>query len=88
MRGARSLVMEVRCLRRSCEYLHTALNVFDTDVLHSYSKFYDPVAMKGMPIAVQVVGRRWEEEKVVEMMKVVDGAVGTKGFGMDAWKAL
>ncbi|KAI5834825.1 amidase signature enzyme [Schizophyllum commune Tattone D] len=53
-----------------------------------YSKFYDPVAMKGMPIAVQVVGRRWEEEKVVEMMKIVDGAVGTKGFGMDAWKAL
>ena len=80
--------MEVRCLRRSCEYLHPTLNVFDTDFLHSYSKFYDPVAMKGMPIAVQVVGRRWEEEKVVEMMKVVEGAVGAKGFGMDAWKAL
>ena len=44
--------------------------------------------MKGMPIAAQVVGRRWEEEKVVEMMKVVEGAVGAKGFGMDAWKAL
>lgn len=50
-----------------------------------YSKIYDPTAMKGMPVGIQVVGRRWEEEKVIEMMKVVDVALGDKGFGQKAW---
>ncbi|KAL1747940.1 amidase signature domain-containing protein [Schizophyllum fasciatum] len=53
-----------------------------------YTKFYDPVAMKGMPVGIQIIGRRWEEEKVLEMMKVVDNALGERGFGMKAWKDL
>ncbi|KAJ7074358.1 amidase [Mycena amicta] len=44
--------------------------------------FYDAVAMKGMPVGVQVVGRKWEEEKVLAMMHVVDDALGkNRGFG-------
>lgn len=46
---------------------------------------YDPVAMSGIPVGVQVVGRPWEDEKVVEMMKVVDGALGKRDFGPGAW---
>ncbi|KAG8945601.1 hypothetical protein FRC04_000648 [Tulasnella sp. 424] len=46
---------------------------------------YDPVAMDGIPVGVQVVGKPWEDEKVVEMMKVVDGALGKRGFGPGAW---
>ncbi|KAJ7180614.1 amidase [Mycena filopes] len=41
---------------------------------------YDPVKMKGMPVGVQIVGRRWEDEKVLAMMQVVDTALGG-GFG-------
>ncbi|ORY92559.1 amidase signature enzyme [Leucosporidium creatinivorum] len=42
---------------------------------------YDAEAMEGIPVGVQVVGKHWEEEKVVEMMKVVDEALGPRGFG-------
>lgn len=43
---------------------------------------YDPVAMKGIPIGVQIVGKSWEEEKVLAMMKVLDNALGReRGFG-------
>jgi amidase len=43
---------------------------------------YDPVAMQGMPVSVQIVGRMWEDEKVLAMMTVVDTALGKdRGFG-------
>ncbi len=46
---------------------------------------YDVEAMKGLPVAVQIVGRAWEEEKVLELMHVVDQALGPRGFGPGAW---
>jgi hypothetical protein len=42
---------------------------------------YDVHTLRGMPVGIQVAGRRWEEEKVVEMMKVVERALGERGFG-------
>ncbi|KAJ7756802.1 amidase [Mycena maculata] len=49
---------------------------------------YDPVAMKGMPVSVQVVGKKWEDEKVLAMMHVVDSALGKdRGFGPGNWDA-
>ena len=47
---------------------------------------YDADAMKGLPVGIQLVGKRWEDEKVVEMMKVVDAALGDRGFGPDGWE--
>ena len=47
---------------------------------------YDANAMEGLPVGIQLVGRRWEDEKVIEMMKVVDAALGERGFGPDGWK--
>jgi hypothetical protein len=47
---------------------------------------YDPVAMSGLPVGVQVIGRRWEDEKVVSMMKIVDNVLGERGFGPGAWE--
>ncbi|KAJ8095263.1 hypothetical protein PM082_010486 [Marasmius tenuissimus] len=45
-------------------------------------KFYNPEALKGMPVGVQIVGRRFEDEKVLAMMSVVDNALGKdRGFG-------
>lgn len=49
-------------------------------------KFYDAKKMEGLPVGVQVVGRKWEEEKVIEMMKVVDRALGERGFGPGSWR--
>ena len=47
-------------------------------------KAYDPELMAGLPVGVQIVGRLYEDEKVLEMMKVVDEALGDakeRGFG-------
>ncbi|EKM49959.1 uncharacterized protein PHACADRAFT_264416 [Phanerochaete carnosa HHB-10118-sp] len=48
---------------------------------------YNVDKMAGLPIGVQVVGKKWEEEKVVEMMKVVDCALGKRSSGPGSWKA-
>ncbi|KAI0741898.1 amidase signature enzyme [Daedaleopsis nitida] len=48
--------------------------------------YYDVRRMAGIPVGVQVVGRKWEEEKVVEMMKVVDHALGPRDFGPFCWR--
>ncbi len=42
---------------------------------------YNPQSMAGLPVGVQIIGKKWEEEKVIEMMKVVDRALGERGFG-------
>jgi Asp-tRNA(Asn)/Glu-tRNA(Gln) amidotransferase A subunit family amidase len=39
-------------------------------------KHYDAEAMHGLPVGVQVVGGRLEEEKVLAAMKVVEDALG------------
>lgn len=57
----------------SQEYLH--LNDISRD-LHS---LYDADAMHGLPIGVQVVGRRLEEEKVLAGMRVVQEALAANG---------
>ncbi|KAL5045057.1 hypothetical protein BDW71DRAFT_208663 [Aspergillus fruticulosus] len=38
-------------------------------------KHYDASKMAGLPTAVQVVGRRWQEEKVLGYMAAVEGAL-------------
>lgn len=49
---------------------------------------YDPVGMAGVPVGVQIVGKKWEDEKVLGMMRVVDEALGAaRGFGPGSWKA-
>ncbi len=41
---------------------------------------YDAQDMAGLPVGVQVVGRQWDEERVIELMKVIDEALGPRGF--------
>ncbi|GAA5903732.1 hypothetical protein JCM8208_006561 [Rhodotorula glutinis] len=41
---------------------------------------YDAHDMADLPVGVQVVGRRFDEERVIELMKVVDHALGPRGF--------
>jgi len=46
---------------------------------------YDPRAMEGLPVGVQIVGQPWGEEKVLAVMRVVDAALGPRGFGPGSW---
>ena len=39
-------------------------------------KHYDAERMHGLPVGVQVVGRRLEEEKVLAVMKRLEDALG------------
>jgi hypothetical protein len=45
-------------------------------VAHGAWKHYDPVRMHGLPVGVQVIGRRLEEEKVLAVMKRIEDALG------------
>ena len=51
----------------------------DNGVAAGAYKHYDSVAMEGLPVAVQVVGRRLHEEKVLGCMQVVTEALQKKG---------
>jgi len=42
-------------------------------------KLYDAEKMAGLPVAVQVVGRRLEEEKVLAIMERVEDALDKHG---------
>jgi Asp-tRNA(Asn)/Glu-tRNA(Gln) amidotransferase A subunit family amidase len=39
-------------------------------------KHYDATAMHGLPVAVQIVGQRLEEEKVLAIMHRIEDALG------------
>lgn len=43
-------------------------------------KLYDAEEMHGLPVGVQVIGRRLEEEKVLSLMKRVEDALGDDRF--------
>ncbi|KAG8982635.1 hypothetical protein FRB93_007949 [Tulasnella sp. JGI-2019a] len=49
--------------------------------------YYDATAMHGIPVGVQIVGRHWEDEKVIKMMRVVDDALGARGFGPGSYSS-
>ena len=42
-------------------------------------KHYDAEKMKGLPVGVQIVGRRLEEEKVLAVMERVEDALDKHG---------
>lgn len=43
-------------------------------------KHYDAEKMHGLPVGVQVVGRRLEEEKVLGVMQTIEDALGTDKY--------
>lgn len=46
-------------------------------------QMYDAEAMHGLPIGVQVVGQKLEEEKVLEGMKLIEGLLRDKGLAYE-----
>jgi Amidase len=60
--------------------------IYEDGLYRSKTTIYNPEAMKGMPVGIQVVGKKWEDEKVLAMMHVVEGALGSdRGFGPGSW---
>ncbi|THH09917.1 hypothetical protein EW145_g1672 [Phellinidium pouzarii] len=59
--------------------------IFENELYKSKNAPYNPEQMKGLPVAVQIVGKSYEDEKVIAMMKIVDDALGPRSFGPDAW---
>ncbi|GAA5982193.1 hypothetical protein JCM10908_004777 [Rhodotorula pacifica] len=43
---------------------------------------YNPKEMAGLPVSVQVVGKQYDDERAIELMKVVDKALGRRGSGL------
>jgi Asp-tRNA(Asn)/Glu-tRNA(Gln) amidotransferase A subunit family amidase len=43
-------------------------------------KHYNAEAMHGLPVAVQVVGQRLEEEKVLAIMQRIEDALGERKY--------
>ncbi|KAG2145328.1 amidase signature domain-containing protein [Suillus bovinus] len=60
--------------------------VLETRMYLGNNPVYDPKAMEGIPVGVQLVGKKWEDEKVLAMMHVVDEALGPRSFGPGSWK--
>lgn len=46
------------------------LSSIDEDVYHAY----DPDMCRGMPIGIQLMGRRFQEEKLLAMAQVVESS--------------
>jgi len=59
--------------KSSQEYIHM------NDISRDLHGLYDADAMNGLPVGIQVVGRRLEEEKVLAGMKVVKEALAASG---------
>jgi len=60
--------------------------ILEYGIYKAKKPIYNPESMKGMPVSIQVVGKKWEDEKVLAMMYVVEGALGNdRGFGPGSW---
>ena len=49
-------------------------------VARSAYTVYDAEDMHGLPLGVQIVGKRLEEEKVLEGMKIIEAALKKQGY--------
>jgi hypothetical protein len=60
-------------------------SLMEDGIFKGKNALYNPEAIKGMPINIQIVGRKWEEEKLLAIMSIVDEILGERGFGPGAW---
>jgi Asp-tRNA(Asn)/Glu-tRNA(Gln) amidotransferase A subunit family amidase len=53
-------------------------------VAYGAYKHYDATAMHGLPVGVQVVGQRLQEEKVLAIMKRIEDSLGDDKYQLMA----
>lgn len=61
--------------------------LIEKDLYGGKKPIYDAVKMEGLPVGLQIVGKKWGDELVVGVMEVLDKALGERGFGPGAWSA-
>jgi len=60
--------------------------LLEDGIFYGKTPLYNPKQCKGMPVNIQIAGRKWEEEKLLAMMQVVDDSLGKgRGFGPGAY---
>jgi hypothetical protein len=70
-------VLPITHVNKALDKLPASFNVKKLNrVARGAYKHYDAVRMHGLPVGVQVVGRRLEEEKVLAVMKRLEDALG------------
>ena len=56
--------------------------LLEAGIYKGKNPIYNPEAAKGMPVNIQIACKKWEEEKVLAIMELVDEALGKgRGFG-------
>jgi Asp-tRNA(Asn)/Glu-tRNA(Gln) amidotransferase A subunit family amidase len=76
--------MPVTHVDPSLDQLPTTFNIKKLNgVAQGAYKHYDATKMAGLPVGVQVVGRRLEEEKVLAVMERVEDALDKHGGRYD-----
>ena len=68
-------------------------NVISSPVLHALlykgkNSVYNAKKMAGLPVGIQIAGRKWQEEKLLAIMKVVDSSLGQRSFGPGSWETM
>ena len=53
-------------------------------IFKAKNALYNPETLEGMPISIQVVCKKWEEEKLLRVMSLIDDILGDRGFGPGA----
>lgn len=56
----------------------TPLSALSPIAQRAYSA-YDPQAMHGLPVGIQIAGKRLEEEKVLQGMRIIEHALKEMG---------
>lgn len=57
---------------------HSGSHLLNARVYGGADPAYDSRKMAGLPVGVQLVGRTFEDERVLALMKIVESAVGFK----------
>ena len=61
------------------DFIHSDVYTAYHPVAKTAYSVYDAEKMHGLPLGVQIVGRRLEEEKVLEGMQVIETALEKQG---------
>jgi hypothetical protein len=59
-------------------------SLLENGIFKGQSALYKPETLEGMPVSIQVVCKKWEDEKLLRVMSLIDDVLGDRGFGPGA----
>ena len=75
-------VMPITCVDRKLDVLSPVFRPRSKIEADAY-RCYDADDMHGLPVGMQIVGRRLEEEKVLEGMKLIESLLKSRGIAYE-----